>query len=190
MVSAPARPEFYDAPPKAVARDALGVPQDAACVLLMSGAWGIGPLDEAAAGLARAGYWVLAVAGSNARLARRLQAVAATQPRVVAFGFTDRVPELMAAADVVVTSSGDTCTEARVVGRGLVLLDVVPGHGRENLMHELERGNAVVASTEPAELVAAVEAFLESGAHDAQPVTSTAGWERELREALAGIGFP
>ena len=56
VVSAPARPEFYDAPPKAVARDALGVPQDAACVLLMSGAWGIGPLDEAAAGLARAGY--------------------------------------------------------------------------------------------------------------------------------------
>ena len=133
---------------------------------------------------------MLAVAGSNARLARRLQAVAATAPRVVAFGFTDRVPELMAAADVVVTSSGDTCTEARVVGRGLVLLDVVPGHGRENLMHELERGNAVVASTEPAELVAAVEAFLEEGAHDAQPVTSAAGWERELREALAGIGFP
>ena len=44
----------------------------------MSGAWGIGPLDEAAAGLARAGFWVLAVAGSNAKLAGRLQAVAAS----------------------------------------------------------------------------------------------------------------
>lgn len=190
VVSAPARPAFYRAPLKPVAREALGVPADAACVLLMSGAWGIGPLDEAAAGLARAGYCVLAVAGSNAKLANRLRAVARDDTRVVAFGFTDRVPELMAAADVVVTSSGDTCTEARVVGRPLVLLDVVPGHGRENLMHELERGNAVVASAEPGELVASVEAFLEDGARDSPPVTSPAGWQRELREALAGIGFP
>ena len=60
--------------------------------------------------------------------------------RVMPFGYTDRVPELMAASDVVVTSSGDTCREARTLGRGIVLLDVVPGHGRENLMHELELG--------------------------------------------------
>ena len=71
-----------------------------------------------------------------------------------------------------------------------MLLDVVPGHGRENLMHELERGNAVVASTEPGELVAAIEAFLDEGAHDVQPVTSPAGWEQQLRAALADIGFP
>ena len=30
---------------QAAARAALGVPADATCVLLMSGAWGIGPLD-------------------------------------------------------------------------------------------------------------------------------------------------
>lgn len=190
VVSAPARPAFYGAPEKPLAREAFGVPHDAACVLLMSGAWGIGPLDEAAAGLARAGYWVLAVAGNNAKLAARLQSVARADARVVAFGFTDRVPELMAAADVVVTSSGDTCTEARVIGRPLVLLDVVPGHGRENLMHELERGNAVVASATPDELVTSVGAFLEDGAQDTPPITSPEGWQRELREALAGIGFP
>ena len=33
----------------------LGVPQDATCVLLMSGAWGLGPLDGAAAELAAGG---------------------------------------------------------------------------------------------------------------------------------------
>ena len=70
VVSAPVRPAFYDAPPKLVARAALGVPDDARCVLLMSGAWGIGPLDQAAAGLAQAGFWVLAVAGNNAKLSR------------------------------------------------------------------------------------------------------------------------
>ena len=58
------------------------------------------------------------------------------------FGFTDRIPELMAAADLVITSSGDTCAEARAVGRPLLLLDLVPGHGRDNLQHELELGDA------------------------------------------------
>src|SRR5450631_2049590 len=71
---------------------------------------------------------------------------AARQPRVRAFGFTDAVPALMAAADLVITSSGDTCTEARVVGRPLLLLDVVQGHGRDNLQHELELGEAAVTS--------------------------------------------
>jgi len=55
----------------------------------------------------------------------------------------------MAAADLVITSSGDTCSEARVIGRHLLLLDVVPGHGRENLQHELSRGSADVTSAEP-----------------------------------------
>ena len=55
----------------------------------------------------------------------------------------------MAAADLVVTSSGDTCAEARTVGRPLLLLDVVQGHGRDNLQHELELGDAGVTSAAP-----------------------------------------
>ena len=51
----------------------------------------------------------------------------------------------MAASDLVITSSGDTCTEARTVGRPLLLLDVVQGHGRDNLQHELELGDAAVS---------------------------------------------
>ena len=49
----------------------------------------------------------------------------------------------MAAADVVVALPGaNTCAEVRVVGRRLLLLDVMPGHGRDNLLHELELGQA------------------------------------------------
>ena len=66
------------------------------------------------------------------------------------FGFTDRVPELMAAADLVVALPGaTTCSEARVVGRQLLLLDVMPGHGRDNLLHELELGGAHVCLPTP-----------------------------------------
>jgi UDP-N-acetylglucosamine:LPS N-acetylglucosamine transferase len=192
VVNAPVRAAFYSAPTQATARAAVGVPADASCVLLMSGAWGIGPLDSVARALAQAGHWVLAVGGSNAKLVDRLHAVAAAERRVIVFGYTDRVPELMSASDVIVTSSGDTCREARVIGRGLILLDVVPGHGRENLMHELELGDAAVCSPEPTSVVGTVEVFL--GEHGSTtdratvPTMSAAEWDKEFIESLVRAG--
>jgi UDP-N-acetylglucosamine:LPS N-acetylglucosamine transferase len=192
MVNAPVRPAFYRVPAQPVIRAELGVPADASCVLLMSGAWGIGPLDEVARALAEAGFWVLAVGGANQRLARRLAAVAARDRRILVFGYTERIAELMAASDVIVTSSGDTCREARVVGRGLILLDVIPGHGRENLMHELELGAAAVCSPTPASVLGAVEMFLADPpavhptAHDAK---TAAAWEDEFLAALGRAGI-
>jgi UDP-N-acetylglucosamine:LPS N-acetylglucosamine transferase len=189
VVRAPVRAAFYDVPPQDAARKLFGVPGQAHCVLLMSGAWGIGPLDAVARTLAEAGWWVLVVGGSNERLAHRLAAVATAQPTVVPFGYTDQIPELMAASDVVVTSSGDTCREARVVGRPLVLLDVVPGHGRENLMHELELGNAAVYSPTPSSVLGAAEAMLSSGR--AEPaLDSAADWNQEFAETLIRAGIP
>jgi UDP-N-acetylglucosamine:LPS N-acetylglucosamine transferase len=191
IVPAPARPVFYDAPSRAEARGALGIPDDVRCVLLMSGAWGVGPIDEVARGLAGAGLHVLAVAGRNEKLERKLTALAATHTTVRAFGFTDRVSELMAACDVVVTSSGDTCTEARVVGRGMVLLDVVPGHGRENLMHQLELGHAAVCMSDPITVVRAVTAFLDDPARtEPEAVRSRDVWEAPFLGALGSIGYP
>jgi processive 1,2-diacylglycerol beta-glucosyltransferase len=190
VVTHPTRPAFYDPPSQATARTSLGVPGDARCVLLMSGAWGIGPVAQCARALAAAGVWVLAVAGSNERLGTRLRAAAATDPKIIVFGYTDRIAELMAASDAVITSSGDTCREARVVGRGLVLLDVVPGHGRENLNHELELGGAVVALPTPSLVVGAVDQFFEHRRNEhvnAEP--NPRRWERELRDALATVGL-
>lgn len=189
VVNAPVRSGFYEAPSQTMARVTLGVPSDARCVLLMSGAWGIGPLDDVARALGRAGYWVLAVAGANARLEARLKAVAAEEPRVIPFGYTDRIPELMAASDVVVTSSGDTCREARVIGRGLILLDVVPGHGRENLMHELELGDAAVCSPTSASVLGTVDTFLaQRPERPDAPNLSAAAWDAEFVQVLAQAG--
>jgi processive 1,2-diacylglycerol beta-glucosyltransferase len=189
VVPPPVRPEFYDAPGKLAARDACGVPHDARCVLLMAGGWGLGPLAETAEALAAAGYWVLAAAGMNGALHTRLRSVAKRSPRVIPFGMTDRVPELMAAADTVVTSAGQTCNEARVVGRGLVILDVVPGHGRENALHELETGGALACSPEPGSVVGSVGVmFDEQPEHPPWPVRSSAEWEKHFFGALAGVG--
>ena len=189
VVPAAVRPAFYQPAPQEQVRASLGVPAGERCVLLMSGAWGLGPVAATAAALGNAGVHVLAVAGRNAKLERKLRAVAARQPRVRAFGFTEAIPDLMAACDLVITSSGDTCTEARTVGRSMLLLDVVPGHGRDNLQHELELGDAAVTSPRPADVVrgalAALERVKPAPAH---PTRTLAGWESAFNAALATVG--
>ncbi len=190
VVPAPVRAGFYHPPAQDAARAALGVPAGERCVLLMSGAWGLGPVAAAARALGDAGVHVLAVAGRNARLERMLRTVAAGQPRVRPFGFTNLIPDLMAAADMVITSSGDTCTEARTVGRPLLLLDVVQGHGRDNLQHELELGAAGVTSAQPALLTASALAALDrcKPLPDA-PARLASEWEMAFAAALQTLGF-
>jgi UDP-N-acetylglucosamine:LPS N-acetylglucosamine transferase len=189
VVQPPVRAAFYHPPTQPRARASLGVPIQERCVLLMSGAWGLGPVAAGAEALGAAGVHVLAVAGRNAKLERLLRAVAARQPRVRPFGFTDRVPELMAAADLVVTSSGDTCSEARTIGRPLLLLDVVQGHGRDNLQHELELGDADVTSPRPADVVRSALAALDRAKPPRPgPARSAADWERSLAAVLRLIG--
>jgi processive 1,2-diacylglycerol beta-glucosyltransferase len=189
VVPPPVRPAFYRAPGQAQARLELGIPPGERCVLLMSGAWGLGPVAQAARSLGDAGVHVLAVAGRNARLEHELADVAAQQPRVRAFGFTDQIPDLMSAADLVITSSGDTCAEARTIGRPLLLLDVVQGHGRDNLQHELELGDAMVTSAAADNVTrCALAAMDRAKPAAAGPARTQAGWETAFSAALSTVG--
>ncbi len=188
IVPPPVRPAFYRPVPQPEARSSLGIPAGARCVLLMGGGWGLGPVEGTARALAGAGVHVLAVAGRNRRLEARLRALAASSPRVQPYGFTPRIPELMSACDLVVTLPGAlTCGEARAVGRRLVLVDAMPGHGRENVQHELELGGAEVASPRPLEIAASVLAALERP-RPARPGRRAADWDQAFAAAMAGIG--
>ncbi len=190
VVPPPVRSAFYRPLSQAAARRSLKVPAEARCVLLMGGGWGLGPLEHAARALAGAGVHVLVVAGRNRRLADRLEALARDAPQVHPFGFTERIVELMIASDVVVTLPGaTTCSEARVVGRRLVLLDAMPGHGRENLQHELELGSADACNPRPADLSASVIAALDRAGHPLPGGGRPAGeWDRAFAAALASVG--
>lgn len=190
VVPPPVRPEFHRAPSQVDARRTLGIAPDSRCALVMGGGWGLGPLAEMAETLAARGVTVLAVAGRNDKMASALAAVAERQPLVVPFGFTDQVPTLMAASDLVLTTPGaTTCSEARVVGRPLMLLDVMPGHGRDNVQHELELGEADVCDPDPSRLVECVLGALERAApgRGRQPAQDRFG--NELADALAMVGI-
>lgn len=190
VVPPPLRAEFFDPPSQADARQTLDVPARAKCAMLISGAWGIGPVAETAEALGDAGLHVLAVAGRNERLEAKLRAVSRRQRLVRPFGYTDQIPALMAASDLVITSSGDTCTEARTVGRPLLLLDVVQGHGRDNLQHELELGDAAVTSGQPASVVKATMSAMDRLKPPGNgPTTSPDAWRDAFGAALATIGI-
>jgi processive 1,2-diacylglycerol beta-glucosyltransferase len=190
IVPPPVRSAFYAAPPQQQARAALGVPAHDFCVLIIDSGWGFGPLVESVSALAEAGVHVLAVAGRQPRIERRLRELAATTARITPFGYTDRVPELMAAADLVMALPGaTTCSEARVVGRHLLLLDVMPGHGRDNLLHELELGRAHACVPTPRGVTASVLALRDAGISQEPPVPPAPRWEPAYVAALQRIGL-
>ena len=189
VVPPPVRAEFYTAPSQAKARAALGVPPGEFCVLVIDSGWGFGPLTATVAELAAAGAHVLAVAGRDQAVEQRFRALARESPRVIPFGFTDRVPELMAAADLVVALPGaTTCSEARVVGRQLLLLDVMPGHGRDNLLHELELGGAHVAQPTARGLTESALAVRDEVMSTPGPAKPPPRWEPAYAAALRQIG--
>jgi processive 1,2-diacylglycerol beta-glucosyltransferase len=190
VVPPPVRAAFYAAPSQQEARQVLGIPPGEPCLLVIDSGWGVGPLVESVAALARAGVHVLAVAGRQRAIERQLRALAGTLPRVRPFGFTDRVPELMAAADVVLALPGaNTCGEARVVGRRLLLLDVMPGHWRDNLQHELELGAADVCGPSVAGVTASALALLEKTSRPVSRSVPAARWEPAAISAFREIGL-
>jgi UDP-N-acetylglucosamine:LPS N-acetylglucosamine transferase len=190
IVPPPVRESFYAAPCQEEARIALGVPLEDPCVLLIDSGWGFGPLVKSVSALADAGVHVLAVAGRQRSVERQLRELAQTTRRVRSFGFTDRVPELMAAADLVVALPGaTTCSEARVIGRPLLLLDVMPGHGRDNLLHELELGSAQVCGPTAAGVANSALAMLGGPRRPLRRADPAPRWEQAFAAALQQVGL-
>jgi processive 1,2-diacylglycerol beta-glucosyltransferase len=190
VIPPPVRAAFYDAPARQQAREALGIPPSEFCVLVIDSGWGFGPLVDSVRMLADAGIYVVAVAGRQRTVERQLRELARTRPQVLPYGFTDHVPELMAAADVVIALPGaTTCSEARVVGRPLLLLDLMPGHGRDNLQHELELGGAHVCMATANGVAASVLALRNDVLAEQLEPDRAPRWEPAFKDALTGIGI-
>jgi UDP-N-acetylglucosamine:LPS N-acetylglucosamine transferase len=184
------RAEFFSAPCKEEARRRFEVPDSDSCVLLVSGGWGIGPVAEAAAALSADGHCVLAVSGSNENLRHRLDRLAAKDERVRSLGMCKEMPAAVAAADVVVSATGQTCNEVHAVSRPLVVLDAVPGHGRENLIHEVMANGAVSASPRAESVVSAVAMALKSNDPGPPwPVRSSEQWSALFLRVLRPLSI-
>lgn len=145
-------PAFINPPSREAARQALGLPPGGPVVVVSGGGWGVGDVtgavDEA---LALPGTTVVVMCGRNDELRARVEERYRDEPRVRPLGFTDQVPELFAAADVLVHSTaGLTVLEAYLCGCATISYGWGRGHIRANNAAFLRFGLAEVASTRAA----------------------------------------
>jgi UDP-N-acetylglucosamine:LPS N-acetylglucosamine transferase len=151
------RPEFLVAREQPAARAALGLPTAGKIVLVSGGGWGVGDVEGAVeCALALDGELrVVTLCGHNAALGARVRARFRDEPRVRVEGFTDQMPDWLAAVDVLVHSTGGlTVLEALMRGCPAISYGWGRGHVRVNNRAFTRFGLARVVESRPALSVA------------------------------------
>jgi 1,2-diacylglycerol 3-beta-galactosyltransferase len=123
-------------------RAELDWPTDRPVVLLMGGGEGMGPLFDTATAIARPGgaFGLAVVCGRNRRLKEQLEAQDWPMP-IRIYGFEQRIPQMMRAADLLVTKAGPgTITEAINAGLPMVLYSRLPGQEDGNVSYVVSQG--------------------------------------------------
>jgi processive 1,2-diacylglycerol beta-glucosyltransferase len=87
---------------------------------------------------------ILVVAGSNHALKRQIEKVPVPQgKKLMVLGYTDKIPELMAIADLIVTKPGGmTVSEALIKSLPMVIISPIPGHEEKNAQFLVNNGLA------------------------------------------------
>lgn len=127
-------------------RRSLGL-LDKTTLLLMGGSLGMGELKGVFTGLffSSLDIQIIAVCGNNKKLKKSLEAVASSNTaRSIILGYTDEVPSLMAASDLLVTKPGGlTASEAMAMGLPIVIISPIPGQEKRNARYLINSGMAV-----------------------------------------------
>ncbi|MDQ6836489.1 MAG: NAD-dependent epimerase/dehydratase family protein [Actinomycetota bacterium] len=128
----PTAPAFLAARSRDDARRALGLPASGRVIAVSGGGWGVGDLAGATrAALEFEDATVLCLCGRNDKLRSKVSRRFAGEPRLRIMGFTDRMGDVLAAADVLVHSSaGLTVLEAIIRGCPVVSYGFGVGHVR------------------------------------------------------------
>lgn len=165
LLGMPIHPKFCQPPAgRAVTLRGLGLDPDRLTILLVGGGEGVGGLGEAAQALGASGLPIqqIVVTGRNHALFDRLTAQRATLgiPSAI-LGFVQTMPDLMRAADVVVTKAGPgTIAEALACELPIILTGAIPGQEVANIDYVVRNQVGRLAPT-PAEVVEAARALCQ-----------------------------
>jgi UDP-N-acetylglucosamine:LPS N-acetylglucosamine transferase len=123
------------------ARRAFGLPAERPLALVSAGSWGVGEVEQAVRDIAACGVVTPVVAcGHNDALRRRLVAAGLG----IAVGWTDDMPSLVRACDVMVQNAGGLSSlEAIASGVPVITYRCLPGHGVTNARALADAGWAV-----------------------------------------------
>ncbi|HBS58681.1 MAG TPA: UDP-N-acetylglucosamine--LPS N-acetylglucosamine transferase [Firmicutes bacterium] len=126
---------------------AEGVIKEEPVILIMGGGLGLGPLDRVLLHLEAFPHplRVLVVTAGNRKLLPKLREMAGkSRHKISIFGFTEKIDQLMGAADLLITKAGGlTAGEALAKGLPMLLIPVIPGHEAENARFLVQQGAAV-----------------------------------------------
>jgi processive 1,2-diacylglycerol beta-glucosyltransferase len=185
-------PQFSTAPERRSSERAqLGLDRDELAVLISSGSWGVGDLEETFELVAnQPGLVPVVTCGRNSELRDHLEALAKAKGyRAHLFGWTDDMAGVMAACDVLVENAGGlTSFEAMSAGLPLVTFRPIPGHGRNSAAAMSAAGVSWLARNSE-ELVASLRRLGRAGvARAAQLAAAAALFSGDAAHALAEIG--
>jgi processive 1,2-diacylglycerol beta-glucosyltransferase len=151
-------------------------------LLQLSGGAGFGPAERVHRAMLEipVPLEIISVAGRNEALRERLAAIPCPpHHRRTVFGFTDKIDELMAAADLVVSKPGGlTTSEALARGAAMVIIEPIPGQEDRNSDYLLENGAAVKVNN------------LASLSHKLTRLVSDGPRLQSLRDSAARLGRP
>ena len=178
----PIMPVFGKQLDRAICARELGLDPKRTTLLMMSGGFGVGAIDQLAERVLSipGDFQLVALAGRNAELLGRLQKLAALHPgRLLPLGFTTTIERVMTCADVAITKPGGlTSSECIAMGLPMIIVSPIPGQEERNADYLLERGVALKAHD---------AAGLE---YRVRRVLSEPALLKQMRTALSGLGRP
>lgn len=143
----PIHPAFNEPKDRARCLLSQGLVGDRIIVLQLAGGFGVGPVENIYRALLEIGVplEIVSVTGRNDQMKKELQKIEVPcRHRSKVIGFTGKIHELMAVADLVVSKPGGlTTSEVIASGAAMAIINPVPGQESRNSDFLLENGAAV-----------------------------------------------
>lgn len=130
-------------------RKFFGFQEQEKVVLIMGGGEGLLPMKKIVRALSKNSHIkIIAVAGNNTALAEQLQKQYAGNKQIEAYSFREDIPQLMVAADIIITKAG-AVTAAEVLASNLsyIIYKPLPGQETGNAKFLASRHQAMIAET-------------------------------------------
>ncbi len=146
----PIHPYFAEPKERSACLGRQGLAGDRPVVLQLAGGFGVGPVEKIYRAIldAEVPLELVAITGRNEKARGQLEGVAVpARHRARVVGFTDRMDEFLAAADLVVSKPGGlTTSETLARGAAMVIVNPIPGQESRNSDFLLENGAAIKAN--------------------------------------------
>lgn len=132
---------------KKALRKKLGWPTDKTIILLVGGGEGMGPIGTISNKINEAilNTGLAVITGRNRKLKDTLEAMDWNIPTYI-YGFVTNMPDLMRAADILVTKAGPgTISEALIANLPIILYHRIPGQEEGNVSYVIDEGVGIWA---------------------------------------------